>query len=155
MKNCYKRVSFWLLSLLGFAGCNGNHIGEIVCMYGVPHGDYKVKSVVTDENGNPLKDIEVQLLRVEKGDTVTEYAPLDTTSTDKHGKATSTHDTYISEQLAIAYRDIDGDKNGGQFLSDTINLDLSTFTAQKKSGEGWYTGEFEKDLKVKLKKEQK
>ena len=44
------------LALLGFAGCSNNSES---LLYGTPSVDYRVVGTVTDEQGNPLKDIQV------------------------------------------------------------------------------------------------
>ena len=45
------------LALLGFTGCNSN--SEAPCLYGTPSVNYQVLGTVTDEQGKPLKDIQV------------------------------------------------------------------------------------------------
>ena len=48
------------LALLGFAGCT--NINDAPDLYGTPSVDYKVIGTVTDEQGKPLKDIQVVLV---------------------------------------------------------------------------------------------
>ena len=51
------------LALLGFAGCSGDgdDFPEQPSLYGAPVNtmDYRVLGMVTDEDGKPLKDIQV------------------------------------------------------------------------------------------------
>ena len=89
------------LALLGFAGCSGDgdDFPEQPSLYGAPVNtmDYRVLGMVTDEDGKPLKDIQViidnprayvYLDENEKPygrDSITNKLIPDTTYTDKDG----------------------------------------------------------------------
>ena len=53
--------------------------------------------------------------------------------------------------LKIIVEDIDGEANGGEFLSDTLDIDYNK-AVQTKEGKGWYQGAYEIKQDVKLKK---
>lgn len=63
--SCFStRVWAGFLALLGFASCNSNEDpGDIPLEYGTPTVGFQVQGVVTDEEGNPLEDIQVIVRR--------------------------------------------------------------------------------------------
>ena len=60
-KRIKKRLSFLLLTLLGFStACEKQKNGEPPpVMYGTPHVDIRVGGKVTDKTGAPIRGIEV------------------------------------------------------------------------------------------------
>ena len=58
----------------------------------------------------------------------------------------------LRDARALIVEDIDGEANGGEFLSDTLDIDYDK-AVKVKEGEGrWYQGKFEVSQDVKLKK---
>ena len=121
------------LALLGFAGCSGDgdDFPEQPSLYGAPVNtmDYRVLGMVTDEDGKPLKDIQViidnprayvYLDENEKPygrDSITNKLIPDTTYTDKDGKFASPRTIAMDDKdLVVALHDIDGEANDGDFL---------------------------------------
>ena len=60
--SCFStRVWAGFLALLGFASCTSNEDPEDIPLeYGTPTVGFQVQGVVTDEEGNPLEDIQEQ-----------------------------------------------------------------------------------------------
>lgn len=143
----YNTVLTALLGLLGFESCDSpDEYGPIPVEYGTPNADFIVKGVVTDEAGKPIQGIQANFVNDMTFGVVS-------TSTDASGKyeisARSYPDLYGCQLIV---EDIDGEANGGEFLSDT--LDLSTKKpVQVKNGDGnWYEGAYELSQDIKLKK---
>lgn len=87
------------LAMLGFAGCSSEN-EDILCAYGSPSVDYRVVGTVTNEQGEPLKDIQVVIDNPiaygyydDNGNFITEEststANPDTVYTDKDGRFSS------------------------------------------------------------------
>ena len=75
--SCFStRVWAGFLALLGFASCTSNEDPEDIPLeYGTPTVGFQVQGVVTDEEGNPLEDIQVIVRRAYNND----YRSGDTT----------------------------------------------------------------------------
>ena len=150
------------LALLGFAGCT--NINDAPDLYGTPSVDYKVIGTVTDEQGKPLKDIQV-IVKNPNGwsyyddNTSRESLPPqvipDTLYTDKDGKFTSNNVHAISvSKFTVEIQDIDGEANGGEFLQK--QLTKNDFNKKRiKKGKGFYQGEYELSKDVQLKRKDK
>ena len=150
------------LALLGFAGCS--NITDAPDLYGTPSVDYKVLGTVTDEQGKPLKDIQV-IVKNPNGwsyyddNTSRESLPPqvipDTLYTDKDGKFTSNNVHAISvSKFTVEIQDIDGEANGGEFLQK--QLTKNDFNEKRiKKGKGFYKGEYEYSKTVQLKRKDK
>ena len=54
--------------------------------------------------------------------------------------------------LKVIVEDIDGKDNGGEFLSDTLDIDYNKAIQTKKGDDHWYTGVYEISQDIKLKK---
>ena len=150
------------LALLGFAGCS--NIKDAPDLYGTPSVDYKVIGTVTDEQGKPLKDIQV-IVKNPNGwsyyddNTSRESLPPqvipDTLYTDKDGKFTSNNVHAISvSKFTVEIQDIDGEANGGEFLQKQFTK--NDFNEKRiKKGKGFYNGEYEYSKTVQLKRKDK
>lgn len=150
------------LALLGFAGCS--NITDAPDLYGTPSVDYKVLGTVTDEQGKPLKDIQV-IVKNPNGwsyyddNTSRESLPPqvipDTLYTDKDGKFISNNVHAISvSKFTVEIQDIDGEANGGEFLQK--QLTKNDFNEKRiKKGKGFYNGEYEYSKTVQLKRKDK
>lgn len=150
----YNTVLTALLTMLGY-GCSSEEPMDmygVIAEYGVPNADYIIKGTVTDEAGTPVQGIKTVVKEMPEG--YSEYAySIDSTLTDAAGKyQMKTNIDFGTQGKKLVVQDIDGEANGGEFMSDTI--DISKFEA-KKIGEGdrhWYDGKFEIQADVKLKK---
>ena len=150
------------LALLGFAGCT--NINDAPDLYGTPSVDYKIIGTVTDEQGKPLKDIQV-IVKNPNGwsyyddNTSRESLPPqvipDTLYTDKDGKFTSNNVHAIGiSKFTVEIQDIDGEANGGEFLQK--QLTKNDFNEKRiKKGKGFYNGEYEYSQTVQLKRKDK
>ena len=141
-----------LLTMLGY-GCTKEEPMDMygVVMYGVPSANYIVKGTVTDEGGTPVQCIKTSVKYIP--DKAPEYTQcLDSVKTDNAGKFQLKASWHAgSSDMKLIVEDIDGEANGGEFLSDTIRID--ELKRQKlEDGDGWYEGKFELNADVKLKK---
>jgi len=138
----YNTVLTALLGLLGFESCES----ESQLEYGVPQADYIVKGVVTDDAGNPIQGIKTKFVH-------DHYYGEKTAITDDSGnyeiQATSYPDLYNCQLIV---EDIDGEANGGEFLSDTLDLSTKKPVQIKKGDRKWYEGTYELSQDVKMKK---
>ena len=125
----YNAVLTALLSMLGFS-CSLDEPEEYgtPVEYGAPHADYILKGTVTDEAGTPIQGIKTSLKEVYKDEG------------------------HIYEHIKLIVEDIDGEANGGDFLSDTLDIDYDKAVKTEEGDHHWYTGKFEITTDVKLKK---
>ena len=151
MKTKLYKLTRWLctllLGVLGFTSCEKeDEIGDIPAAYGTPTADYIFEGVVTDQAGNPIKGIEVQI------DGSFERGTLRTLKHETAADGTYFTDIYkeCGFVRSITYTDVDGEENGGEFESQTVKLtDMDKLQLRK--GEGWYNGVFKLSAEVKLK----
>lgn len=146
-----------LLAVLGIGGCSTLEEVDtrMMAAYGVPTAMYHVKGKVTDEQGNPIPDIEVSFYGVYYGSPGT---PPGVDSFNVKLK-TDSKGTYLLEklhhpypQVRIQVEDKDGPANGGEFESGTTLVDI-TFNKDKRDKYPWYSGVAQVDVpKIKLKK---
>ena len=151
MKLNFKLIN-WLcatiISLLGFSACKAEK--EILYEYGSPYADYKYMGTITDEDGNPIQGIKATLVGSSNIISGREIAVL---TTDKDGKFESEYynetNTHITK---IEFTDIDGELNGGEFASASINPSEmeSTKVKENDTHDKWYRGQFERKANVKL-----
>jgi putative lipoprotein (rSAM/lipoprotein system) len=136
------RLISFLLSILGFGAASSITCccmyGSPVVEYGTPHATFRVKgSVQTEMNSDALPHI-----RVVMGE--------DTAYTDEQGNYQVENIDFPDDQIfLVEFSDIDGVVNGEYQPLDT----LVAFTDPEFSGgsDGWYEGETEKEIHVKLK----
>ena len=155
------------LALLGFAGCiDDNEVPDVPVLYGSPSVGYRVMGTVTDEEGKPLKDIQVimdnprivtyldeegQNIRP-KIDTINMKILPDTVYTDEKGEFSGLNTIAVSlSKLTVEFRDVDGEANGGDFNSQQL-AENDFEKKQVQDADGWSTGEFELSKTVKLKR---
>ena len=156
------------LALLGFAGCSNNENNEpndMICMYGSPSVGYRVMGTVTDEEGKPLKDIQVIMdnprivtyldeegQNIRPIDTINMKILPDTVYTDEKGQFSGLNTIAVSlSKLTVEFRDVDGEANGGDFNSQQLS-ENDFEKKQVQDADGWSTGEFELSKTVKLKR---
>ncbi|MBR1926712.1 MAG: radical SAM-associated putative lipoprotein [Bacteroidales bacterium] len=148
-----------VVSALGFSGCDIIPIGR--AEYGSPSADFKVDISVTDESGNPLKDIKVTPVllytSVNKNYMGQDLPPktireeLPALSTDEAGKALNMYSlTSVSKDVRLIFEDVDGELNGGSFAKDSVDLAV---VKSKNGDNNWYSGEWTVSGKMNLNKE--
>ena len=147
MKSYIKFFS-WLgttiISLLGFTACSDKEIPTAA--YASPTADYKYMGTVTDEDGNPIKGINV----VFQGSRNSLHKEFHRVVTDENGRYSTDYIHWNTGGISQAtYTDVDGEDNGGHFeerIIETYKMD------KEKTGEGngWYNGKFILSTEVKL-----
>ena len=140
----YNAVLTALLAMLGYESCSSDSVVE----YGTPNADFQIKGQVTYEGGIPIPGIRVRA----------PYSYIDGSEgqnvlTDENGRFEL--DEFHSMLYGKLYvEDIDGENNGGEFQSDTIDIwDLPKKEVEK--GSGWYEGKYEVTANIKLNQKKK
>lgn len=138
MKNFFLNLCKTILGILGFSfvsACDGEGTPPyamygvpVADEYGSPYAEYFVKGKVSDENGEPIKGIAVTAPK--------EYP--DTAFTSDDGSYELRGSFFPSDELEVKFTDVDGEENGGWFLTKRQNVKLK----QQTEGEGWYSGIF-------------
>ena len=146
----YNAVLTALLSMLGY-GCSSDPMREME-MYGCPTADYIVKGQVTDEVGAPVQGVKTSLKQRIKTDAGTVTFGIDSIQTNETGSYQFKSMDYWAQDIKLIVEDIDGEANGGEFLSDTLDIDFGKAVQTKKGDGEWYGGVFEITQDVKLKK---
>ena len=145
----YNAVLTVLLSMLGF-GCSSSD--DDMIEYGTPHADFILKGQVTDEAGTPIKNIKTSAKMIIKSEAGVYINDISTVQTDESGNYKLKYGGMARSDLKIILEDVDGEANGGEFQSDTLDVD---YAKAVKVGEGdnhWYGGKYEVTTDVKLKK---
>ena len=146
----YNAVLTALLTLLGY-GCSSSSDDSDVEMYGVLASYYVIQGSVTDEAGKPIQGIKTSLKHVIKElNYVVEC--YDSVQTDVAGQYQLEFSGFHDPNLKLIVEDIDGEANGGEFLSDTLDIDFDK-AEKAKDGDGhWYEGVYNIPQDIKLKK---
>lgn len=141
----YNAVLSTLLTLLGF-GCSTSEDPTYVQEYGVPITEYQIKGQVTDEAGTPVQGIKTSLKEIFlSADEKLDFWGIDSIQTDASGRYQL--NSYGSNKYKkLIVEDVDGEANGGEFLSDTLDIDDEK--AVKIDG----TYSYELNMNIKLKK---
>ena len=138
------RIYLLLLSLLGFAGCDGkdgigaeDESGNQLLMYGTPYAEYTVKGRVKDAAGRPIAGIEVR-----RPFGVPDPAAV---RTDAQGAYVFEADgDVLSMPPVLTFTDTDGPAGGGDFAEKEVEV---VFTESDRTGqreESWMYGRFER-----------
>lgn len=164
LRDHLRRLGYAMIGLLGFASCagldpdpdsegngglngtgsRGSVINQMMTAYGVPTSEFRVSGRVTGAGGAKLKGIQVVSVFGEKT-----WMRTDTTYTDSYGQFSTVMRTYPADKVTIAFNDIDGKANGGEFVSQTVTVDVK----QTGKGDGpWFQGVFEAQATVTLKR---
>lgn len=133
----------------------------VVVMYGVPTMNFVVKGKVTNDDGKPVKGLQVILLNRnvdimpddmhEDNPYVQNYIHQSSDTTDAEGNyMVRTSDTPADKQQMII-RDIDGAENG-QYKNMLLDIDYRE-AAQTQARQGWNMGTREKVEDVVVEKE--
>ena len=123
-----------LLGLLGFTSCE--HFGAVE--YGCPNVSFSLKARVVDEAGVPIQGIEV---RTEDGG----HFEYNTGFSDYLGYIDANGTFRPGTQHGkVQFIDIDGEANGGEF--ETLTVDIENATQTEEGSGGWYEGAYAADL---------
>ena len=153
----YNAVLTALLSMLGY-GCSSSEEEINVLMYGAlveygaPHADYIVKGMVTDEAETPVQGIKTFLKQVDKTEAGTIIFGMDSIQTNETGGYQLEYTGLPQPGIKLIVEDVDGEANGGEFLSDTLDVNFDNATQTGKGDGKWYGGVYEITQDVKLKK---
>ena len=130
-----KRLLYILLGLLGLTSCE-HFIGA--AEYGCPNVSFSLKARVVDEAGVPIQGIEV---RTEDG----RYFDYNTGFSDYQGYIDARGSFWPgTEHGKVQFIDIDGEANGGEF--ETLTVDIENATQTEEGSGGWYEGAYAADL---------
>ena len=130
-----KRLLYMLLGLLGLTSCE-HFFGA--AEYGCPNVSFSLKARVVDEAGNPIQGIEV---RAEDGDRF-EY---NTGFSDYQGYIDAYGGFWPgTERGKVQFIDIDGEANGGEF--ETLTVDVENATQTEDGSGNWYDGAYTADM---------
>ncbi|MBQ7422909.1 MAG: radical SAM-associated putative lipoprotein [Prevotella sp.] len=136
---------------LGFMSCSEDGPGREVCLYGSPTMSFLVKGRVADEAGKPLKGINIKL---KEGMGYNGGCLMDSVFTDVEGhfQTKALVNTVLSPYTKIIFDDVDGEENGGTFVSDTVDIDKLDREKVRESDGHWYQGEYVITADWKLKR---
>jgi putative lipoprotein (rSAM/lipoprotein system) len=144
----FDKMVVLLLGIAGlFAGCDEINNSDPVVEYGMPSADYEISGTVTDQQtSKPIKHIQV----VRPFQQVSEYG--DTVYTDNKGYYRFAYSDYPQNTVKIQFEDIDGEENGGMFLTTEQTVDITEADRVEKGNGHWYKGKFVKNLDIELDK---
>lgn len=133
----YSRLTACILTALGLhTSCD---FVEPRAEYGVPSVDFKAKGTVTEtQTGLPIPNIRII------GRSRYDRWHADTVYTNEKGEYSLEVKGMFGFPARILAEDTDGDKNLGQFRSDSLLVEKADTRQIKKSKESWYQGAFEK-----------
>lgn len=135
-KRIKKRLSLLLLALLGFStACEKLKNEENpYAMYGTLHADFRARGKVTDNEGHPIRGIQVRSEAYEGREILTS----EDGSYDISG-------SMFLKRMRLTFTDIDGPDNGGEFTERAVDV---KFTQDDRTGKGdgsWYNGSFARE----------
>ena len=134
--------------------------GEMALMYGVPTMDFVVKGRVINEQGKPVKGMQVILVNQkvdiapdhmdEDNPYVQDYIQHASDTTDEQGVFECHVKDVPMDVQRVIVRDIDGKKNGS-YQDQMVDIE---FTDADQTGErkGWYFGKRTKDVDITVSK---
>lgn len=137
MKNLIIRLCRLLLPFFGASAVGCDTVYYPADEYGTPYADFEVKGRVQDAVlSQPVQGIQVSALY-----SLTDPEPVVTAVTDAEGRFDLTGSFFPAESILIEVKDVDGEENGGVFVSTTITVPLERVT----DGGGWYSGKYFSD----------
>ncbi len=146
----YGAVLSVLLSVLGFSSCSKEEMME---EYGSPHADFIMQGTVTDEQGNEINGILVSAERYQDFNDGRYWFNLFSKKTDYFGEYYLYFENLLgSKYTKLIVQDVDGEANGGEFASDTLDIDYESAEQIKKGDGNWYEGTFRITQNIQLKK---
>ena len=98
-----------ILALFGVSSCED----ETVVMYGVETSEFIIVGSITNEESEPIKDIQV-----------VRYPRYDTVYTDANGNFRIVSEGFLGATVFLKIDDVDGDANGS-YQSDTAQVVLT------------------------------
>lgn len=129
-----KQLIYILLGLIGITLQSCDMRAE----YGVPHVRFRLSARVIDEAGGPIEGIEVVTKHGDRFDSRTGVS-------NYLGVIEASGSVWPGEQYNIEFIDPDGEANGGEF--ETLTLDITAEIVKVEEGYGgWYEGSYEADL---------
>ena len=135
--------------------------GRAALMYGGPTLEFRVKGKVLNQQGKPVKGIQVMLLDRHFGDEtpnavnednpyVQQYVKENADTTAADGSFDVRVTDRPTEYMRVFVRDVDGPSNGN-YQNDVINVEFSENEIRAR-GEGWNRGVAEKEnMTIKIK----
>lgn len=139
----YNTVLTALLAMLGYGCSESEEPEKDVLMYGCIVAYYTINGTVTDEAGALVQGIKTSVKMLFRQDIV----GMDSVQTDESGKyLLGFNEMMDNEYTKLIVEDVDGEANGGEFLSDTLDID---FTKAVKTND--YRYEISQDVKLKKK----
>ncbi len=133
--------------------------GEMRLMYGVPTMDFQIRGQVKDAQGNPVKDIRVNMLErnmeVKNGElqgdpeAINNWLQNTEVKTDNKGRFEIKNSGIPQEQVRLMVRDVDGKENG-EHKSRMVEMEVTPADVDKSNAGGWNQGTFNKELEIKL-----
>ncbi|MBR1576526.1 MAG: radical SAM-associated putative lipoprotein [Bacteroidales bacterium] len=162
MKQKARQLFRWILTsmlgLLGFSGCEWLNIGGGMVMYGQPHTDFQASGKVTDRSGNAIEGIRVSIRQHRHYANTpnviydqNDWYYDDTLYTDAAGRyelKTGITSFNGPDDVTVVFEDVDGEKNGGVFESQTVTPRVKQ-TAKAKD---WYGGAYSVEADAQLEK---
>lgn len=150
IKYWYKAVLTTLLALLGY-GCSSDE-PEFFPMYGTPSIDFRFDGQVTDETGTPIQGIKTSVkIVIPLADGRKDVYGQDSVLTDVSGRYQLKH-IGMGYETKLIVEDIDGEANGGEFRSDTLDVDVEKAVKVKDGDGSWNMGTYEVHQDIKMKK---
>lgn len=105
-----KRFIVFLLSLMGISTL-------VCCKYAAPTSSFELKGKVTDTQNNPINDIQVELQQ--NGHRISKSI---TDETGNYYIITYVEPVDYGTVVAVRVEDIDGEENGGEFVTQIITF---------------------------------
>ena len=128
------------LSALGFNGCSlfmvkyGPDPGPIVCEYGCPYAQFEATGVVTDDEQQPLENMQVLVHTKWDSDMSREYMPQ--VYTDEAGEYTlSTERLFPTDSMDIIVTD-----TAGVYESDSVRVKVDYDRSGVSPDDHWNEG---------------
>ena len=128
-------------------------------MYGVPTMNYQIRGQVKDADGNPVKDIRVNMLErnmeVKEGqlqgdpERVKMWLEQTSVTTDRKGRFKITNSGLPQEQVRLLVRDVDGQENGN-YKDQMLEVGVQANDVDKTDADGWNQGTFNKNIEIRL-----
>lgn len=154
----YQTILTALLTLMGFEACSSNEEDDRPApMYGVPNATYHLLGTVTGQGGNPIEGIKTavkMVYLVDVNNKMKEYIGIDSVKTDANGQYKLSFSTIPNyPDIKVIVEDIDSPANGGEFQSDTLDIDYDKAVMTEEGKSSWSSGTFDihQDIKMKEK----
>jgi putative lipoprotein (rSAM/lipoprotein system) len=136
-----------ILSVLGFSGCNKEEFGPDE--YGTPYASYTFRGQVTNEAGNTVKNIKIEIMEGQSGYYNAIQNPI---LSNDDGSYYVSIETFPTDEFRIVFSDIDGTTNGS-YQNDTIPVKINKGDYSEGNG-NWNYGSVEKEINQVLKEKE-